>query len=211
MKIYTGTASGCKEKIKHMKFYGLSVMLSGENISKSDSKFSCALDNGAFIAWKYNLPWLESRFWESIKLCWKHKIKLDFIVLPDIVGGGIESYNLSRNWLNKLKPTTLALAVQDGIKRSTIKLDMLKGIKYIFLGGTVEYKWDNLRYWSDYCKEEGLLLHIGRCGSEPKLQAAADAGAFSCDSTSWVQNDSWHILQKYLGYIQQSLFPPKEN
>ena len=205
MKIYTGTPGGSKSKMEQIKKYDLGLMLSTE-VQKGYSDCSCALDNGAYESHRRGLPWSEDRFLRMIEKCWNNGISLDFIVLPDIVGRGMDSYLHSIEWIFKLQPAKLALAVQNGIEPKDIELHILDDISYIFVGGTDTWKWQTAKQWVDFAHTNGKKCHIGKCGTLEKLQTAKRMGVDSVDSTSFVRNESWDIIERFRNNEQVDMF-----
>ena len=203
MKIYTGTCGGSLEKLSHIKRLGLGFAISSEP-SKLYKDYSCFIDNGAFEAWRRGLPWSEKRFYDLLEKTYLCGLSADFVVAPDIVAGGVDSLRFSETWFKRLRPAKIALAVQDGM---TIKsLLGVHGYSVIFVGGTEDWKWNTAKQWVDYAHTTGKKCHIGRCGKLEKLKFAKEIGADSVDSTSFVRNDSWHIIEEFLNPTQTSLF-----
>ena len=209
MKIYTGSPGGSQKKMAHMKRLGLGIMLSSE-ATKSYSDFSCALDNGAFESWRRGYPWSESRFMTMLEKSWSAGLSLDFIVLPDIVMGGRKSLDRSTMWIDRLIPGRLALAVQNGIEPHHIDVSVIRQIAYIFVGGSLEWKWQTAKQWVEFAHGNNLRCHIGRCGTLDKLRYANSIGADSVDSTSIVRNESWHIIEEFINPIQINMIEEME-
>ena len=203
MLIYTG-GTGDPKKEEMLQKYDLGIMISSTPSIKSPrtySKFKCALDNGAFACHRRGFPFQEDVFFKTISAAYKNGITLDFIVCPDIVCGGMESLEFSFWWArNKLRGTrNLALAVQDGMSTRLIEKDMssLEDFSHIFIGGSKEWKWETAKSWKDFADKCGKKLHIGGVGTLDRLKQARDIGADSVDSTSFVRNESLHILDKF--------------
>ena len=205
MKIYTGLVGG--EKLKKVKEYDLGIMISSTSVlpRAEHAEFSCALDNGAFSSYKLNQPFNEYQFLRTIDACQRFDINPDFTVLPDIVGGGWSSLNFSKMWLSRLRGAKLALAVQDEMMPNWIHEDILFEVETIFVGGTVAWKWKHAKMWVDFAHENGRKCHIGQCGKLEFLREALRIGADSCDSTSFVVNDAWHILDEFIKPKQKEL------
>jgi len=208
MKIYTGTCGGNHEDLARINSLGMGMMISAEsrNLYK---KTPCAIDNGAFEAWRRGMPWSEKRFFDLLEKSYSHGISADFIVCPDIVAGGLDSLDWSMKWAPKLRPARLALAVQDGMAPKDIHKTYLRHFTHIFVGGSVEWKWQNAKTWVDFAHENGLLCHIGRCGTLDKLLYAFEIGADSVDSTSFVRHKSWHIIENFLAISSDSMPYPE--
>jgi len=107
-------------------------------------------------------------------------------VLPDVVGGGLRSLELSLNWLEReLRniPFNWYLAVQDGMEPEVIKEALISypQIKGLFLGGTDKFK-RTARMWSSLAHSMNLKFHYARAGSMKKVKEAIRAEADSLDS-----------------------------
>ena len=202
MKIYTGQTTGVKlEKILNLD---MGVMISSNPNTmpgKDISKTYCALDNGAFSCFRKGYPFMEDVFLKTLSDSYKKNIKLDFIVCPDVVAGGMDSYYFSLKWAQEglLTAPNLALAVQDGMMPN--KLGNLSRWKYIFVGGTKEWKWKTAKMWVDFAHDNGKLCHIGQCGRLEYLHNAFRYDADSVDSTSWTINDSFEIVERFYSEI----------
>jgi queuine/archaeosine tRNA-ribosyltransferase len=211
MKIYTGTCAG--EKIEKIKQYGLGIMISPsptflprksfveEYEGVIENKFPCALDNGAFQAFKKGYPFQEDLFIQTMEQCYALGIKLDFIVCPDIVMGGKDSLDFSLEWARtKLKTAPrLALAVQDGITTQMLDAYVLSLFDIIFVGGSVEWKWKTADEWTKYAHKHNKKIHIGQVGQVRYLKFAEHIGVDSVDSTSIARNGSWSIIRDFIG------------
>jgi len=193
MKIYTGSPGGSKDKMDNMLKRDIGIMISSET-NKSYKKFSCALDNGAFECFRRGFPFSEYRFMSMVEKSWNAGLSLDFIVCPDIVAGGMRSFDFSINWVEKLIPAKIALAVQDGMDFSIMHSYISDKFSHIFVGGTIKWKWETAKIWVELAHKFGMKCHIGRCGTIEKLRYAKLIGADSVDSTSFVRNDSWDII-----------------
>ena len=200
MIIYTGQTTATKlDKIKSL---GMGVMISSNpnaSPSKDLSGVPCALDNGAFTCYRKGYPFQEDIFLDTIKKCYKLNIKLDFIVCPDIIAGGRESLDFSYEWSKRLKTTpNLALVLQDGMDVKDLTSDILKRFTYLFIGGTVDWKWRTAETWVGFARNKNKRIHIGQCGKLKYLERAKELDVDSVDSTSFTVNDSFHIVEKYL-------------
>ena len=167
--------------------------------TKNFKEVPCALDNGAFNCYRKGYPFQSDLFLENIKHCYSLGIKLDFITVPDIFcGGGLKSFEFSLKWSeNELfSAPNLALVVQDGLEIKQIRYD-IDNFSHIFIGGSVEWKWKTAKGWVDFAHDNGMKCHIGQVGKLEYLELANELGADSVDSTSWVRNKSWHIIEQF--------------
>ena len=209
MIIYTGMTTGNDQINIHKR--GMGMMLSSSPHGKPRAKMQtnkelkvkgipCALDNGAFPAFNKGYPFMEKYFLEALDAAYKHSIKLDFIVCPDIICGGKKSLEFSMAWADKLVGCpNLALVVQDGMTLKCVKRYNLDQFTYIFIGGSREWKWDTAKQWVDFAHANNKKCHIGQCGRLEFLNKAKQIGADSVDSTSFQRNKSWHIVDEFSG------------
>lgn len=203
MEIYTGNAFG--KKLEKVKEHGLGIMISTSPTVKPSKEFSqvpCALDNGAFSAWAKGYPFPEKAFMDTLEECYKQNIPLDFIVCPDIVAGGQKSLEFSIKWASHGYLSTaprLALVVQDGMETNMIDSWVLSLFTHIFVGGTVEWKWETADKWVRFAHQAGKKCHIGQVGQLRYLNFADHVRADSVDSTSITRNESWAVIEKYKG------------
>lgn len=109
----------------------------------------------------------------------------DFVVLPDIVAGGMSSLKFSLEWQTHLGiPLGLQLlAVQDGMSPGAIAPLLGPGLG-IFIGGTTEWKESSMLDWGICARERGAYLHVGRVNSIRRINLCAAAGAHSFDGSS---------------------------
>jgi len=170
------------------------------------------MDNGAFRAWQRGYPFQRWAFDQQMRETFSSGIDLEWFVCPDIVAGGKRSLAFSIEWLRcELRTApSVALAVQDGMSIQDIKdaciMSRFPNVSHIFVGGTEDWKWETAGDWVEFAHANGRKCHIGRCGTLDHLRAAERVGADSVDSTSWARNDSWHIVEEFLGKTQTELF-----
>lgn len=142
-------------------------------------------DNGAFKAWRAGKAFNARAFLRVVRKIERlpRAQRPDFIVLPDIVGGGLASLALSRRWMGRLYGVVpLYLAVQDGMEPHRIA-PVLRGLAGIFVGGTLEWKLATGERWATFAKSAGIGCHIGRCGGASRVKWAKRIGATSLDSS----------------------------
>jgi hypothetical protein len=109
----------------------------------------------------------------------------DFVVAPDIVGGGLASLHISSLWLERcLEACRLVLIpVQDGMAPADLAPFVGPRVG-LFLGGSTEWKLATLAQWGAFTAARGCHYHVGRVNSECRIAAAAAAGADSIDGSS---------------------------
>lgn len=168
------------------------------------------LDNGAWSAYQQGKSFDEDAFSRAID---KVGEGADWVVLPDIVAGGMASLDLSLKWLHRLRgmPEQQLIAVQDGMCVDDVR-DYLGPMVGLFIGGSTPWKLATLDAWSALARRKGCYLHVGRVNSLKRIKACAQVGANSFDGTSIIAfPDSINMLTR--GVIssqqQQSLFNPR--
>lgn len=142
-------------------------------------------DNGAFLDWSAQprRPFDGEAFQRALEKVRRYDAPPDFIVVPDIVAGGLESLAFSLTWqphLTGIAP--LYLAVQDGMHASDV-LPYADRFAGLFVGGSVPWKCRTGRQWVDLAHRLGKPCHIGRAGNKNKAAWAIKIGADSIDST----------------------------
>lgn len=207
MKILAGDPNG-KAAIKAIDL-GLGCMICTSRkqhlASPRYHKFEfTAVDNGAFSCYKNNKPFNDELFLMNVERVNKIGLKPLFIVCPDIVAGGVSSLDFSLSWRDRIDYDKVALVIQDGMIEADVD-PIVNKFQYLFIGGSVEWKWANAESWVKYAHSKSLDCHIGQCGQSWMLRAAKRFNADSVDSTSWVVNKSWHIIEEFLRPKQMEL------
>lgn len=141
-----------------------------------------ALDNGAWSAFQQQRPWDSQRFQRLLR---QRGGDAEWVVVPDIVAGGMRSLALSLAWLPRIldaAPYAL-LAVQDGMQPPDVA-PYLGSRVGIFVGGSTTWKLTTLPHWCGLGAQMSCRVHIGRVNSLRRLRACQLAGATSFDGTS---------------------------
>lgn len=201
MQIYTGTCAG--DKLEKAKQYKLGIMISPSptfEVRPTWKDLPCALDNGAFQSHRRGFPFMEQFFLEALESCYTNGLSLDFVVCPDIICGGVKSLDFSLAWAERLATAPrLALVLQDGMQEGMLDPHILSKFTHLFIGGSVEWKWENADRWVRFAHAHNKLCHIGQVGRADRLRFAQHIQADSVDSTSIARNDSWDVLDEYYG------------
>lgn len=146
-----------------------------------DEGMPYAIDNGAWTAFSKGLPWDEDRFRRVVET---HGARADFVVVPDIVTGGLASLKFTERWLPKLEHLALRLiAVQDGMAPWDVAPFLGRGIG-LFVGGSTEWKWASLPHWGFLARRTGSYLHVGRVNTTRRILECIRVGAHSFDGSS---------------------------
>lgn len=144
--------------------------------------FSYGLDNGAWSYHQQNAPFDCTAFERACELVGRGA---DWIVVPDIVMGGIESLELSRSWLQRLREygTRLLIPVQDGMQDEHLA-PLLSPMVGVFVGGSTDFKEQTMARWTRLAHAFGGYCHVGRVNTLRRIRICAAAGADSFDGTS---------------------------
>ena len=192
MKLYTSTGTVKLRKMCNELDVGLLMVDHWRNPNEW-SYF--AVDNGCYSAFARKVEWNPSKFLNILHRCKESKLTPDFIVIPDIVGGGLESLRKSERWgalLDGEFGFPMYLAVQDGMSNYDVATSPLfTKISGIFVGGTMKWKINHMREWVEFAHRNELRCHVGRIGTFSRMKMTNIIGADSIDSTSWVQNTGW--------------------
>jgi hypothetical protein len=107
----------------------------------------------------------------------------DFVVAPDIIGGGLASLRLSLVWDADLHRMghVVYLAVQDGMRTRHVGR-FLGRFDGLFVGGTLGWKLRTAADWVRLAHEHGKPCHVGRVGIAKRVRWAQRIGADSIDS-----------------------------
>lgn len=158
------------------------------------------MDNGAFGAFKAGTRFDVPSWTIAVVVCeWLRRngppawlpaesALPDFIVLPDIVGGGLQSLEFS---MAALKTVLLdgvspdlgfALVVQEGMRPEDLPWD--EPWDTLFIGGAdLGWKMGTAPQWTAAARANGRFVHIGRVGTQGRVLEARRIGVDSIDSS----------------------------
>lgn len=181
---------------------GWRLLISPTGAHRSEG-FQFCMDNGAWTAHAKGGAWREDLF---MKLLDSHGHAADFVVAPDVVGGGKLSLARSLAWLPHLLTRTrmVLLPVQDGMEASDVGR-VLSDRVGVFVGGTDDFKFPSLPVWAALCRDRGAWLHVGRVNTKRAIRQCAANGADSFDG-SGVSRFEKHLqkVEKYKSDIARS-------
>lgn len=146
-----------------------------------------AFDNGAFKDWRAGRAFDEAAFERDMHLvALQVKTAPAFIVVPDIVAGGLASLDFSMRWLERMRSMVQReipkyLAVQDGMQLADVA-PLLSRFDGLFVGGTMPWKLGMARKWIALARPLERPVHIGRVGTARRVRWATRIGASSIDS-----------------------------
>ena len=182
------TWTGTRRNLDAMQAHGWRVLMTPDTLDRNGGRSPVwtdgapalyALDNGAWGCHQQGIAWDADRF-----LRWVDAVGdgADWIVLPDIVGGGLPSLDLSLSWLDRL-PGRVLLPVQDGLGADDV-LPHVGGRVGIFVGGSTAWKLATLPLWGRVARQAGAWLHVGRVNTCRRICLCGVAPAHSFDGTS---------------------------
>jgi hypothetical protein len=172
--------TGTRANLARLRDAGWRLIISPTETRKPNG-FRYGLENGAWTAHCQNKPFDEARFLDAVERLGRCA---DWIVIPDIVAGGMASLDFSLRWHNRLTGIApLLLAVQDGMTPDDVG-QLLGPDLGIFVGGSTEFKLASLTAWGELAAARGCWLHVGRVNTMRRLYLCAAAGADSFDGTS---------------------------
>ena len=175
--------TGTKRNLAALRAAGWRLMVSARGVLRTEG-FAYSLDNGAWTAHQRGQAFDGAAFERALRML---GAGADFVVVPDIVEGGLVSLRFSARWL----PAVLAvapralIAVQDGMEPKHIEPIMRPGMG-IFLGGSTEWKLRVMPQWGEFCKGR-YYYHIARVNTVRRILYASSCGADSFDGTSVCQ------------------------
>ena len=172
--------TGTKRNLAALRAADWRLLVSARGVLRHEG-FPYALDNGAWTAHTHDEPFDVPAFTKAVDLLGNDA---DFVVIPDIVGGGIDSLRYSLSWLPRLRrlPGPQLLAVQDGMTPEDVRPYIGTRIG-IAVGGTTEWKIETMRQWGALARESACWLHILRVNSARRIRLCQDAGATSFDGS----------------------------
>jgi len=171
--------TGTRRNLQGLAAAGWRILVSAKGVLRTEG-FPYALDNGAWWSFVNGQPFDETAFARAYELL---GADADFVVLPDIVAGGVRSLEFSLRWLQRLgRGPLFLLAVQDGMTREMIKPLIGAGLG-IFVGGSTEWKIDTMKDWGDLARESGAWCHVGRVNSARRIRICHAAGVTSFDGS----------------------------
>ena len=177
--------TGTRSTIKAMRAAGWRMLLEpsqyGFGLTADPPPLPYMLDNGAWGCFRRGVEWDEEGF---LRLMAEHGDGADAVVLPDIVGGGYESLELSSSWAPRVAHPRRLLAVQDGMVPDDVADVCQEHGLGIFVGGSTEWKLNTLPWWGWVSRQLGCWLHVARVNSARRIVLCQDAGAHSFDGTS---------------------------
>lgn len=177
--------TGTKRNLRALRAAGWGLLVSRAGVWRAEGFERVAADNGAWADFQSGRPFDEDEYERYLDWLSALPIAPDWLVLPDIVAGGLPSLALSIRYLNRCAEISplLLIAVQDGMEAEHLE-PLVSAHVGIFLGGSTEWKLKMMRYWGEFCAERGLHYHVARVNTVKRMFLALAAGANSVDGSS---------------------------
>lgn len=201
--------TGTKRNLAALRAHGWGLLVSRAGVWRTEGFGRICGDNGAWADFQAGRAFDEDAYDRFLDWLAAQPVVADWLVLPDIVAGGLKSLALSARYLNRcLSLTPLVLiAVQDGM--TTDDLAPIVGPAVgIFLGGSTEWKIERMAEWGRFCAGREVYYHVARVNSIKRVSQAIAAGAHSIDGSS---ASRYAVSLPKLAYAanQQDLFAPQ--
>lgn len=177
--------TGTKRNLAALRAHGWGLLVSRAGVWRTEGFDRICGDNGAWADFQAGRTFDEDSYDRFLDWLAAQPVTADWLVLPDIVAGGLKSLELSLRYLNRclsVAPLVL-IAVQNGM--TTDDLAMIVGPKVgIFLGGSTDWKIERMAEWGKFCAERGVHYHVARVNSAKRMFMAIASGALSVDGSS---------------------------
>ena len=174
--------TGTRRNLDALRAAGWGLLVSRAGAWRTEGFDRYVLDNGAWADFQAGRSFDEDAFEQLVD---RLGARADWIVLPDIVAGGLASLSLSTRWLNRCLAACpqVLIAVQDGMQEADLAPLVGRSVG-VFLGGSTEWKLANMLRWGAFCAERGVHYHVARVNTERRIWLAAASGADSIDGSS---------------------------
>lgn len=177
--------TGTKRNLDALRAHGWGLLVSRAGVWRTEGFDRIVGDNGAWADFQAGRQFDEDAYDRFLDWLASQPVTADWLVLPDIVAGGLKSLDLSVRYLNRclaVAPLVL-IAVQNGM--TTEDLAPLVGPRVgIFLGGSTDWKNRRMAEWGAFCAGLQLHYHVARVNSLKRMYLAIAAGADSVDGSS---------------------------
>lgn len=168
--------TGTRRNLDALRGRGWGLLVSRAGVWRTEGFDNIVGDNGAWSDFQAGREFDEDAF--DRFLDWIAPYNPRWIVLPDIVAGGLRSLELSVRWSNRclsVSPMVL-VAVQDGMTAADVA-PMVGPKVGVFLGGSTQWKISTMAQWGAFCRHAGVHYHVARVKYR---EANGDGGGLWC-------------------------------
>lgn len=196
--MYYASRTGTRRNLAAFRAAGWRVLVSARGVLRTEG-FPYAIDNGAWTSYQEGKPFDDAAFIRAVEML---GAGADWVVAPDVVGGGFDSLALSLRWLPWLLDRTsrVLVPVQNGMDASDVA-HILGPRVGIFVGGddlapttpgvkprpVATWKERTTPYWAALARANGTYCHVGRVNTRGRIRLCVHAGVDSVDGTSGSQ------------------------
>lgn len=208
MSVYA-SRTGTKRNLAAIAEAGWGLLVSRAGEWRTEGFVDWVADNGAWADFQAGQPFDEDMFEEFLQWIESQSIAPRWLVLPDIVAGGLESLSLSLRFRNRclsVAPLVL-IAVQDGMEHDHLAPHVGPSVG-IFLGGSTGWKLKQMRYWGEFCADRNIHYHVARVNTARRMFLASAANADGVDGSSG-SRFAVTIRKLDLARRQPDLFAPR--
>ncbi len=177
--------TGTRRNLDAMRAAGWGLMVSRADVWRTEDFPTWVGDCGAWSDFQAGKTFDEEAFELFLDWIACQRVPPQWIVLPDIVAGGLSSLAMSIRWMNRVLSVApmVLIAVQDGMEGEDVEPLVGRNVG-IFLGGSTEWKLARMAYWGEFCAARGVYYHAARVNTIRRIRMAHAAGAHSIDGTS---------------------------
>src|SRR5262249_9214600 len=147
----------------------------------------------AWSAYRQGRPFDEAAFLSAVEVL---GAGAQFVVVPDVVCGGLASLRFSQRWLPRLRGVGRRLlpALPNALGPGEVR-PLLSSAGRAFVGGDTAWKERTMPAWGDLAREVGCYLHVGRVNTARRIRLCQLSGAASFDGTSVTRfSQTIHLL-----------------
>lgn len=177
--------TGTRRNLDALRAHGWGLLVSRAGVWRTEGFERICGDNGAWSDFQAGRSFDEDDYDRFLEWLDAQRVRADWLVLPDIVAGGVASLELSTRYMNRclaVAPLVL-IAVQNGMEPADLA-PLVGPSVGIFLGGSTDWKLDRMREWGNFCAVRRLHYHVARVNSIKRMALAASCGAASVDGSS---------------------------
>ncbi len=177
--------TGTKRNLAALRAHGWGLLVSRAGVWRTEGFDRICGDNGAWADFQAGRSFDEDSYERFLDWLAAQPVIPDWLVLPDIVAGGLDSLALSIRYINRCRSITplVLIAVQDGMEADDLA-PLVGPEAGIFLGGSTGWKIRKMAEWGKFCSERGVYYHVARVNSIKRMSQAIGAGADSIDGSS---------------------------
>lgn len=148
---HPGVTNPEEHRVKYIIENDIRLMISAEHWGYPFTRY--AVDNGAWTDYIKGRQFNHMRFLKVLEKIKQQETQPDFIVLPDIVRGGLKSFELSKSYLDVADNHPCYFSIQDGITPEMITPDIIEAVNGFFIGGSNVWKWRVMNEWVTFAHE----------------------------------------------------------